>query len=145
MPVDYPFTDEDLYQIAAMVYGEMGSKDLEHWKVALSAFLNSIGQAEWKNLTPQQILQKRFYAVSRQNDPYKWAVTKQFPNKDEENRFKKILSFVSAAVRGKVDLLPNQFYFTKGEISKLKKNKSFNFDLVVPVGKIGRYYLYKYK
>jgi hypothetical protein len=137
--------NDNLYQAAAMVYGEMGSKDQAHWDMAASSYFNSLDTGEWKGLTSQELLNKRYYAVSNKNDPYTWAMTKKFPNDKEEHTFKKILSRVSAMSKGKIEKTSVQFYFTKGEITKLKKNKAFNFDLVEPTGKIGRYFTFRYK
>ena len=134
-----------LYQVAAMTYGEMGSKDEAHWDMAASSYFNSVGQGEWKDLTSQELLNQRYYAVSKQNDPYTWAMDKKFPNVREEHTFKKILSRVSAMARGTIPKLDNQFYFTKGEITRQTKDKSFNFDLVESTGKTGRFFMFRYK
>lgn len=145
MAVDFPLTNQDLYNIAAMVYGEMGSEDINHWQMAASAFFNRLGQREWASLSPMEVLESGFYAVSNKNDPYTWAISKKFPNKQEEDRFKEIFALVNAMVRGKKEILPNQFFFTKKEINSLKRKKKFNFNQVEPVGKIGKYHLFKYK
>ncbi len=137
--------NELLYQIAAMVYGEVGLGNEEYHKMAISAFLNSLGQNEWANMKPKQILENRFYAVKNKNNPYTWAIKKNFPNYNEENRFKKILTLTSAIIENREGKFDNQFYFTKNEIRGLKRNKRFDFRKLVSTGNVGKYYLYKYK
>jgi len=137
--------DTTLYKVAAMVYGEMGSEDREHWRMAASSYLNSVGQGEWADLTPDELLNRRYYAVQNKNDPYRWATTKKFPNEKEENRFKKVLSFVSAMDKGKEKKTDAQFFWTSPEVVEQTRNKSINFDLLAKTGRVGKFNTYKYK
>ena len=137
--------DATLYNVAAMTYGEMGSEDKEHWRMAASSYYNSFGKGEWADLTSDELLNRRSYAVQNKNDPYRWAMEKKFPNKAEENRFKKVLSFVSAMDKGKEKRTDAQFFWTNPEVAKQTKNKSINFKLLKKTGRVGNYNTYNYK
>ena len=142
---DIPMDDATLYNISSMVYGEMGSEDKEHWRMAASSYFNSFGKGEWADLSSDELLNQRYYAVQNKNDPYTWATTKKFPYKEEENRFKKVLSFVSAMSRGKEAKSDAQFFWTNPEVVKQTKNKSINFDLLKKTGRVGKFNTYSYK
>jgi len=137
--------DATLYNVAAMTYGEMGSEDKEHWRMAASSYANSFGKGEWADLTSDELLNKRYYAVQNKNDPYKWATERKFPNDAEENRFKRVLSFVSAMDKGKESKTDAEFFWTNEEVAKQTKDKSINFDLLQKTGRVGKFNTYKYK
>ena len=142
---DIPMDDAILYKVAAMTYGEMGSEDTEHWRMAASSYFNSIGQGEWADLSSDELLNQRYFAVQNKNDPYTWATTKKFPSKEEENRFKRVYSFVSAMARGKEPKSDAQFFWTNPEVEKQTRNKSINFDLLKKTGRVGKFNTYSYK
>lgn len=147
-------SDELVHKVASMVYGEVGSlgkgknrrwSGKKHWDMALGSFVNSIDYGEWKNMTPDEILNERFYAVQNKNDPYMEAMSGNFHSDEAEDQFKDIYARTSAALQGNIDLPDTQFFYTPDEVEELVDTGGHDFSLTPQTGKVGKYRTYKYK
>ena len=140
--------DNTILALANAIYGEAASEDIDTMKMVGSVALNRLeaGKIDEFGSSMPEVLQKGFYAVSNPNEPYKQAISGQFPDKLSETKYKQALSIASGLVRGTIDRSKGQFYFTDNEVKKLKGKgkKSFNFDVVKPTGKVGKYNTYSY-
>jgi len=140
--------DADTIELGNMIYGEVGSLDEDHMIKFGSSALNRLesGRTEEFGGTLPEVLQKGYYAVSNPNDPYKWATSGQFPNKDEENRYKKALSIAYGLRSGNIERQEGMFFFTPKEEKAMRKKgkKVFDFNKVKSVGKTDTYNIYSY-
>ena len=131
------FTNGDLWNTAATIYGEVGSLDEDAWNMASSTVFNRRGVREWRNKPVGQILNEGYYANQNTNVPFKQAMSGKFDNKDDEGRFKRILAIVSGMQKGSIKLEDGQFFFKDGEAlglrKKLKKGR-----------RVGDYTVYSY-
>ncbi len=137
--------DADALALGQMIYGEVGSLDRDTMIKVGSTALNRLeaGRDIEFGSTMPEVLQKGYYAVSKKNDPYTWATTGKFPNKDEENRFKEALSIAYALKNGTIERTQGQFFFTDKERKKMTP-KQFDFKKVKEVDKTDKYKFYSY-
>jgi len=134
----------EVIDLANGIFGEAASEDYNTMLMVGSSAINRLKsnrpQEFGSNL--QEVLQKGYYAVSNPNEPYKQALTQQFPDKDSENKYKVALQIASGLIKGTIKPTEGQFYFTSKEIKKLKK--SFKFEQVKSYGKTGKYEVFGY-
>lgn len=139
--------NQNKYDITSGIYAEMRGKDQKYWNMALSSLVNRIGKREWADMDLPELMNKSFYAVSdtSKNKGWEHAQSGNFPDKESENKFKRILAFVNRAIAGDIELNDNQFYFTKKEEVKAAKNGNIDFKLLKKTGRVGNFNTYKYK
>ena len=142
------YTPEDLNEMYKGVYGEAAGADDAVMKMVAQSIVNRHRSGRGKEFgeTIPDIMKRGYYAVSKANKPYKEASEGKFPDiksKAAWGRTKKLVDIASSETD--TDNPGHLFYFTPEEEAKMKKNKSFKFDQVEKVGKIGGYNLYKYK
>ncbi len=140
--------DQDLINLTNALYGEVASEDRDTMIMVGSTMLNRL-EANRPNefgSTVPEVLQKGYYAVSNPNVPYRQAITRNFPDKNSENKYKQALAVMSGLKKGTIDRREGHFYFTDAEIKKMKrrKKKTFNFKLVEPRGEAGQYKVFGY-
>ena len=136
--------DNRVLRLGAMIYGEGGSTDYDTMLKIGSTAINRMNanrpQEFGEGLLGVLYQPNAYYAVQNQNDPYKWAMSGKFPNKDEEYRYKRALQVASGLVSGDIKPEKGMFFFTDKEINRFKKNpKLFNMKAVKEVGKDKNY------
>jgi len=129
----------DTVELANMMYGEAGNLSDDTLMRIGSSALNRLdaNKSEEFGGTLTEVLNKSnaYYSVQNQNDPYTWVSTGQFPNKTEENKYKKILGIAYGLQKGTIDRQEGQFFLTPKEVKKAKKNpKILNLKLLREVG-----------
>lgn len=136
----------DILSMAQAIYGEAASEDFNTMHMIGSTMLNRLksGRAKEFGANIPEILNKGYYAVSNPNEPYKQALSKKFPDKQSELKFKQALQIASGLYKGTIKPTEGEFYFTPKEIANQKKAKSFNFKVVKDVGSIGKYKVFSY-
>lgn len=107
-----------LKAVAFSVLDEFGNKHKKHWSMSASAKLNRIESGK---------------RVELPDSP------PQLKTKEDEEKFKEILSITSALIRGTMERGKYDNYFSKGDMTKKKKENAKYFDGKQSVGKIGRY------
>lgn len=133
-------------EIANAIFGEAANQPFEVKKMVGSTIVNRMkaNRPQEFGFNVPEILQKGYYAVSNPNEPYKQAVSGKFPDKKSEDSYKEALQVASGLIRGTIEPDKGHFYFTPKEEKKLRKKKSFNFDLVKSAGSAGGYNIYSY-
>ena len=108
--------------VAYSVLDQFGDKHKKHWAMSAGAKLNRI---------------EKGLRISLPERP------PQLKTQEDKEKFKEILSTTSAMIRGTMERGEHDCYFMKGDITKKKKEDPKYFDNKQPVGKIGRYELFK--
>lgn len=139
----------DVLELGRMIYGEGGSLDYDTQVRIGSTALNRLeaDRPEEFGETLYDVLHKEnaYYAVQNQNDPYTWASTGQFPNKDEENRFKQSLGIAYGLQRGTIERKEGMFFLKDSEVRRAKKKpKILNLKKLRNVGKDTTYNYFSY-
>jgi hypothetical protein len=134
--------------LANAIYGEAANQDYKTMKMVGSSAIQRLksGRAKEFGSDMQSVLRNGYYAVSNPNTPYKQALAQKFPDKESENRYKQALQIASGLLKGTIEPDKVQFYFTKQEEARMRKQgkKVFNFDIVKPSGQVGIYNTYTY-
>lgn len=140
--------DQDLINLTNALFGEVASEDKDTMVMVGSTMLNRLeaNRPEEFGSTVPEVLQKGYFAVSNPNVPYRQAITRDFPDKVSENKYKQALAVMSGLHKGTIDRREGHFYFTDAEIKKIKrrKKKTFNFKAVEPRGEAGPYKVFGY-
>ncbi len=139
------FSPEDIVAIQRAVYGEAAGSDDDTMKMIAQSIINRANSGRGKEFgeTIPDILNKGYYAVKSPNTPYKQALSGEFPDTQSKaawGRAQKIVDIVLS----EPETGGHQFYFTPEEEENLRNKKSFNFDLVKPMGQKGKFNLYGY-
>jgi len=142
---DLKLKPEEILALQQMVHGEGAGTDIDTRKMIAQSAISRLTSGRKKEFggTISDVLKKGYYAVKNPNTPYKQAVSGKFldtPSKVSWGETKKIVE----AVLGDKDYGKHQFYFTDPEITKLKKNKGFDFSKVKSQGQVGDYKLFGY-
>jgi len=145
MPMELNLTPQDILALQQMVYGEE-TQDTDTMKMIAQSALNRLKSGKKKEFGGNipEITKKGYYAVSKQNIPYKQAVSQKFPDITSKVAWGNAKKVVEAVIGDKDYGQGHQFYFTDSEIAKLKKSKSFNFSRVKSKGTSGKYKLFGY-
>lgn len=133
--------------LANMIYGEEAKGNMEVMKMIGSTALNRLesGKVDEFGGDLNEVLQKGYFAVSNQNDPYQWASSGKFPDKVSENNYKKALQVAGGLLSGRIERVPGLFYMTDKELKKkMKPDSDFDLSLVEEVGKSGKYTVMDY-
>jgi len=136
--------------LAGLIYGEAASEDYDTMKMVGSTVINRLLSKRNNEFGHGlgEIMNKEnaYYAVQNQNEPYRQAMTKNFPDEGSANKYKRALAIASGLVQGTISPSKGQFYFKKDEIKKLKKKgkKAFNFKAVKEVDSVGDYQVFGY-
>ena len=140
--------DADTFELARMIYSEVGSTDYDTMVKVGSTALNRMDAKKPKEFgeTLAEVINRpnAYYAIQNRNDPYLWSTTGMFPNKDEENTFKQAMSIAYGLKTNTISRQEGQFFFTGKEITKMKKKKTFDFSKVKEVGKTEKYKFFSY-
>ena len=145
----YDFTIQNWLPVLATAYGEAASEPYDDKLHVLSSMLNrsESGKAEFGADTGKitDVLQRGYYAYSKQSPKFKEAMSMKFPDKESEDSFKEFVAILSGMLKGRVQRTSSEFFFTSDEIKSLKKGGNFNFDLLEQVGegKTWKYFRYK--
>jgi spore germination cell wall hydrolase CwlJ-like protein len=142
-----PSDDQQIKQIADIIYGEAADQKPEVMKMVGSTIINRMtsGRATEFGVVPEEIGKKGYYAVINQNEPFKQAVSGKFKDGVAEEAYKKVYAIASGLYKGTIPLQKGQFFFKPDEESKLRKNpKKFNFKEVKNEGQVGDYNVYGY-
>ena len=139
---------DDVHVLAALINGEAAGSDRETKIMVGSSALKRLAanKPEEFGSTLQEVAQKGYYTVKDQNEPFKQAVTGNFPDKKAENAFKESLSIASGLIKGGIEQKNVMFYFKPSEETKMRKkgSKVFNFSAVKPSDSVGGYNTYTY-
>ncbi len=145
-----PDPDERLRDFTNVIYSEMAGKDDKHMIMVGSSVLNRLDSKRAKEFgsTLGEIIRNpnAYYAVSKNSKLYQQAVSGKFPDEMSERAYKRAMAIASGLLKGTIDRVKGQFYFTNKEIKKLKKQgkKVFDFKQVKNVGKTGRFNVFSY-
>jgi hypothetical protein len=142
------FNDQDINQVAAIIYGEGASTDDETMRMIGSSVFNRLdaNRAEEFGDSIASVGQKGYYAVKDNTDLYQQAVTGKFPDKVSEDAYKRALAQASGLAKGTIDRHSAMFFFKDKEVKNLKSkgSKVFNFDAVNEGETVGEYRTYSY-
>jgi hypothetical protein len=139
--------NNDVRDLANMIYGEVGSLDKDAMIMVGSTAVNRLksGKAQEFGGSMRDVLQKGYYAISNPNIMTKQALSGKFPDDNSANKYKLAITVASGLMKGGIKPTEGHFYFTDNEINKLKKNpKAFNFRAVKKIGKVNKYTVYGY-
>jgi len=142
----YKFTPKDILAIKQAVYGEGAGADDATMKMMAQSIINRANSGRSKEFggNVPEILKKGYYAVRNPNEPYKQAISGEFPDTQSKAAWGRASKLVDIAM-SEPDSGKHQFYFKPEEEVKLRKNpKAFNFNAVKPMGQQGGYNLYGY-
>lgn len=146
-PVD--FNLKAYLPVLATAYGEAASEDFGSKVEVLSTILNRAesGKEEFGAHTGKitDVLQKGYYAYSKQSPKFTEALSQKFPDKESEDSFKEIVAIFSGMLKGKVKRTDSLFFFTPKEVERIRKTKVMNMDLLEETAKTKTWNFYKYK
>ena len=131
--------------ITNAVYGEGADASSEVKAMIASTIINRMEANRPKEFGKDvpEILNKGYYAVSNPNEPYKQAISGNIQDELSKRAYKETEDVVESVLGGNKQ--KGMFYFTPDEEVKLRPNpKKFNFNMVKPVGKVGKYNVYSY-
>jgi len=145
MPMDLNLTPQDILALQQMVYGEE-TQDTDTMKMIAQSALNRLKSGKKKEFggSIPEITKKGYYAVSKQNIPYKQALSQKFPDITSKVGWGNAKKVVEAVIGDKDYGQGHQFYFTDEEVKRLTKNKGFDFSKVKSKGTQGNYKLFGY-
>lgn len=136
--------------VIATVYAEGAGKNADFKRQIASTILNRTesGKPEFGadagNIT--DVLQKGYYSYSKQSPKYKEAISQKFSDKPSEDSFKETVRVFAGLLNGDIPRSDAQFFFNKGEMSRLSKQGSgFNMKALEPVDQQGDFTFLKYK
>jgi len=137
--------DNELLQLAHLIYGEAGGEDLDTKKMVGSSVINRLNSGRAKEFggSIEEVAQKGYYAVSKKSKMYEQAVSGNFPDKSSETAWKQSLAVASGLVKGTIKPSAGMFYFTDKE-AKQQKKVGFKFSQVKETGKVGKFNTYSY-
>ena len=143
--LELELTPSDVLSLQQMVYGEE-TQDTDVMKMVTQSALNRLKSGRKKEFggSIPEITKKGYYAVSKQNTPYKQALSQKFPDITSKAAWGNAKKVVEAVIGDKDYGQGHQFYFTDDEIVKLKKSKKFDFTKVKAKGSSGKYKLFGY-
>lgn len=136
---------QDRLAVTQGAFGEGAGASDEVVKMIIRSIINRYRagrSAEFGSNIPE-ILNKGYYAVSKQNLPYKQAISGKFPDVRSKQRFGEIQQMVEEILSNK-DYGETMFYFTPEKEEKLKQKGAFDFKKVKPTGTVGKYKTYGY-
>ena len=127
-------------QLAQMIYGENASEDYDTMVMTGSSALNRLEAERPQEFgaTLPEVLQKGYYAVSKNSPMYQQAVSGQFPDEKSEQKFKQALQISYGLQKGTIERREGEFFFKKGEAKGLRKKLNF-------IEKVGQYDVYGYE
>ena len=131
--------DENVKQIADIIYGENGSEDYDTMVMTGSSVLNRflMTRDEEFGTSIPEVGQKGYYAVSNNTPMYQQAVSGKFPDEKSELAYKRATQVAYGLYKGTIEKHPAQFFFKKGEAKGLRKK-------LKSTGKVGIYDTYSY-
>jgi hypothetical protein len=134
--------------LLATAYGEAADQDFDTKVEVLSTMLNRAesGRAEFGADTGKltDVLQRGYYAYSKQSPKFTEAMSQKFPDKPSEDSFKEVVAAFSGLMSGKVKRTDSLFFLTPKEVARAKKTKSMNMDLLERTGQNDTWIFYKY-
>lgn len=139
--------DEDIKSLADAIYGEMAGQDYQSMLMVGSTALNRLTSGRHNEFGSDlnSVLEKGYYAVSKNSPQYRKAVKGNFKTNEEIGSYQQAVDVASGLLRGNIKPMPGHFYFTDDEMNKLKDTpKKFNFKIVHPSSKIGKYTVFSY-
>lgn len=139
-------SDGDLIAIAEMVYAENGLESEDVIRMTIQTAFNRLmaGRPREFGSVVSEVLEKGYYAVSKETPEYLQAKRQCFPIESERHRFDDILDMVRWIYDTRT-FGEAMFYFRPHEEAQLKKKpRSFNFEAVRFLGVIGPYNVYSY-
>ena len=136
-----------LKPLAAVIYSAGANQKDDFKKRVGSTILNRFesGKAEFgaENGSIMDVIQKGYYEY---NSPlYQEFMSGKFKDDKSKKEALKSTALAAALLRDTVSKDDGEFFFTADEVRSLKKNKKFDFNKVIPVGKSGEHTFYKYK
>jgi spore germination cell wall hydrolase CwlJ-like protein len=131
--------DDRVKQLANLIYGENGGEDRDTMVMTGSSVLNreAANKPQEFGADISEVMQKGYYAVSKNSDMYQQAVSQKFPDKKSEDGYKRAYQVAYGLETGSIDKHPAQFFFKKGEAAGLRKKLKSQ-------GKVGVYDTYSY-
>jgi aminopeptidase C len=138
--------DEPLLALAAMINGEAAGANFDTKVMVGSSAIQRMksGRTQEFGSTLPEVLQKGYYAVQNQNEPYKQAITQKFPDKKAENAYKQSLAVASGLIKGTIEPKDVMFYFTNKEDARQHKKGTFNYKKVRSTGTQEGFNMYSY-
>lgn len=137
--------------VLATAYGEAASEPYEDKVHVLSSIYNRAmsGREEFGAETGEisKVLEKGYYAYSKQSPKFQEAMDGKFPDKQSEDAYKEIVAIWSGLMKGKIKPTETLFFLTPKEVAKIKKSgkRIMDMDLLEEVGKGKTWNFYKYK
>lgn len=137
--------------LLATGYGEGADQDYQGKLEILSSMFNRIesGREEFGANTGRitDVLQKGYYAYSKQSPKYMEAIEQKFPDKASENSYKEFVAILSGILKGKVKKTETLFFLKPSEMSRIRKQgkRVMDLDLLEETGKNKDFIFLKYK
>ncbi|HHI04321.1 MAG TPA: hypothetical protein ENL45_02130 [Candidatus Woesearchaeota archaeon] len=146
---NYLLPKDFLLNFYAAIQGEAEGQDKELKKLFASAYLNRIGKKEWADSDLNTLLVNTFDAAKLQNNPYRWALSGNFPNKISEDDFKETIAAIAPIIKSGKIPYDVEFVMTKKRYKQIKKmsksKRPLNLDLLKPTVEVGDFIGLKYK
>lgn len=134
--------------VLATAYGEGANQDFNTKVEILSTILNRAesGREEFGAHTGKltDVLQRGYYAYSKQSPKFTEAMDQKFPDKVSENSFKEVVAAFSGLMNGKIKRTDSLFFLTNKEIARVKKTKAMNMDALEKTGGNDTWTFFKY-
>jgi spore germination cell wall hydrolase CwlJ-like protein len=141
--------DLEVDELAAMIYGEVGSKDFNTMvKVGSSAIKRAAYGGEFGDNIIDVIHSEKspYYAVSQNSPMYQQAKSGKFPDEESETKYKMARQAAYGLTSGNIDPEDVMFFFTPKEDKRQKKagKKVFDYGKVRSTIKDDTYNYYSY-
>jgi hypothetical protein len=142
---DYKFTPKDTDFLNKLGFAENGGEDNETVKMTIQSAINRLRSGRKKEFGSnfEEIGKKGYYAVKNNSPLWQEANSGKFKDDTSKRRFEEIKTLTNAIIKDK-DYGEAMFYFKPEEEEKMRKDKSFDFNKVRPVSKVGKYNTYSY-
>lgn len=144
-----PFNIEAYLPVVATVYGEAAGQSKEAKIQVASSIFNRAesGKAEFGAHTGRitDVLDKGYYSYSKKSKKFMEAMSQNFPDKESVRAFNQAKLIVAGILNGDIKRTDTQFFFTKKELEKIKKNKLMNLDLLEETHKDENWVYMRYK
>lgn len=128
--------------MAAVIYAAAADQDTKMKHYVASTMVNrwKSGKKEFGADTGSMldVINKEGQYYETKSKLYEDFMNNKFPNEDAKMNGMESMSIASAMMRGSLEPMPGEFWFSEDEKNKLIKKKSFDFKKVKSLGKIGK-------
>ncbi|MFA5133110.1 MAG: hypothetical protein WC444_07325 [Candidatus Paceibacterota bacterium] len=144
MPTDVPNANVQILidNLANLIYGENASEDYDTMVMTGSTLLNRLESGKFQEFgaTPEEAMNKGYYAVKNNTPLYQQAAMRKFPDKQSENKFKQSLAIANGLVNETIPRHQAMFFLKPKELKK----SGMDFKKLKDTGTVGKYRTFSY-